>query len=715
MRQIFLEKGELAIKEVCEPSLDDYSVLISVSYSYLSTGSGLRSLLESNQDLFLKNIPSKVRKIIDLISDKGISEASLSIKEKMKNRSITFGHSCSGTVLAVGKKVKRFKTGDLVACAGPGFAAHADIVCVPENLVTLVKNEEYLKESCLIGLGSMALQSVRRATLQLGETVAILGLDVVGQLLMQLASLSGCKVIGIDNSKSRLELAQLNGFSSVYNFEKDNLEQSINIMTGYKGVDCVIASPDCLQDSFFEKAFNVLRKNGKFVVTGNKEAKIPALFANEKEIDLLFSLSYGPGRHDPIYEYQGQDYPYQYVRWTENRNMELFSDLICSKKINLERFVLDSFDVQDVPDKLKEIQINKNLGLVVDFTHKDFKKNIQLKNDFFIPSVKDEINISVSGIGNFTKSTLYPYLKKLDKTNLELVVDEDVNRVIRARKMFKQSEVCTGTTTSLLGTKSNVVFVSPSVDISVDEVISLLDQKKAVFIAHPLTFNSVELDTLENYLEKNPQANLCIGRYRSFSPMIKKIKNAVSERFSPLMITYRLNVNSMDKEELNHPQWSAGRVISQGAHIFDLFYYLTGAKPTAITIDNIRPTSTEIFPTDNFLAQVSFSDGSLCSLFLTSLGHEEIATERMEVFFDSKTIIMEDYMFLKGYGLSPSFSERLRSPSNGYNEILDAFFNSIQGKASKTIDNQRLISVARLAISADSFISGNSSVKEVSV
>ena len=187
MRQIFLEKGELAIKEVCEPSMDDYSVLISVSYSYLSAGNGLKSLLESSQNIFFQNIPNKVKKIIDLVSNKGLSQTASVIKEKLNNRTFVFGHSCSGTVLAIGKKVRNFKVGDLVACAGSGFAAHADVVCVPENLVVHVKNESLLKQSSLIGLGAMALQSVRRASLQIGETVAVLGLDTVGQLIMRLA------------------------------------------------------------------------------------------------------------------------------------------------------------------------------------------------------------------------------------------------------------------------------------------------------------------------------------------------------------------------------------------------------------------------------------------------------------------------------------------------------------------------------------------------
>jgi threonine dehydrogenase-like Zn-dependent dehydrogenase/predicted dehydrogenase len=712
MRQIFLEKGELAIKEVCEPSLDDYSVLISVSYSYLSTGNGLKNLLDSSQDLFFKNIPNKVKKIIDLVASKGLSQTSSIIKNKLNNRTFVFGHSCSGIVLAVGKKVRNFKVGDLVACAGPGFAAHADIVCVPENLVVHIKNDSLLRQACLTGLGAMALQSIRRASLQLGETVAVIGLDTVGQLIMRLANLSGCNVIGIDNLKSRLELAQTSGFKYVYDFEKDNLEQSINIMTGYKGVDCVIASPDCAENSLYEKAFSILRKSGKFVITGSKGISLPNYAAYNKEVDLLFSMSYGPGRHDPLYEYHGQDYPFQFVRWTENRNLQLFSNLLESKKIDVDDLVQDYFSVDRVPNLLDEVQQKKKLGLVVDFTDKKIQQKSE-KVTTFIPSVKDSLSISVSGIGKFTKATLYPFLKKLDKAKLELVVDEDVNRVIRGRKLFKKSEVCVGGAESLVNTQSNVVFVSPSVDISVTEVISLLSQKKAVFIAHPLTFNMEELNTLEAFLNMHPESNLCIGRYRSFSPLIKKIKNELVNRFSPLMITYRLNVNLADKEELTHPQWSAGRVIAQGAHIFDLFYYLTGAKPTSISVDNIRPTFSNIFPTDNFMAQVSFSDGSLCSLLLTSLGHEEIASERMEIYFDSKAIIMEDYMFLKGYGLSPAFNERLRVPNSGYNELLDAFFNSLTGQNKKPIDNDRLINVAKLSISADSFISLNSTENEI--
>src|SRR3990167_4347697 len=713
MRQIFLEKGELAIKEVCEPSLDDYSILVSVSYSYLSMGSGLKDLLESHQDLFFKNIPNKVKKIIDLVANKGLSHASSLIKNKIKGRTFAIGHSCSGTVLAVGKKVKNFKVGDLVACAGPGFAAHADVVCVPEHLVIHVNKEEFLKDACLTGLGAMAMQSIRRASLQLGETVAVLGLDVVGQLIMKLAALSGCKVIGIDISKDRLELAQKSGFQYVYSFEKDNLEQSINAITGFKGVDCVIASPDCTDNNFYEKAFSILRKNGKFVVTGNKAMNLPDCVAYNKEIDILFSLSYGPGRNDPLYEYQGHDYPFQYVRWTENRNMQLFVNLIESQKIDLEDLIVESYPVEEVPDKLSTLQSKNKLGVVVNFNKKKINELVN-QEILIIPSIKDSINVSVCGIGAFAKNFLYPFLKK-QSTEIDLIVDEDVNRVMRGKKLFKKSKVvCTGNVHSMINSKSNLIFISPSVEISADEVITLLNQKKAVFIAHPLTFNAQELDALEQFLDNNPHSKLCIGRYRSFSSLITKIKDEIKDRFSPLMVTYRLNINLNKKEEFTHPQWNAGRVITQGAHIFDLFYTLTNAKPVSISIDNLRPSSNEVFPTDNFMAQIAFSDGSLCSLLVTSLGHEEIASERMEIYYDSKTIIMEDFTLLKGYGLSPAFSERLKAPDIGYNKLLEEFFASLKNLAPQPIDYERLISVARLTLSADSFIGlNNGNEKEI--
>lgn len=710
MRQLFLEKGALAIKEVCEPSLDDYSVLISVSYSYMSVGAGLASMLDADQHLFFKNIPTKVKKIVELASHKGIDYTASYIKNKMNERIAAFGHSCSGTVLGVGQKVKNFRVGDLVACAGPGLANHADVVCVPENLVVRIKNEELLKSASLVGLGAMALQSIRRASLELGESVAIIGLDSFGQLAMRLASLNGAQVIGIDSSLDRLEYCQNIGFNAVYSFEKDNIEQSINTLTEAKGLDCIIISPESICEDIVNKALKLIRKKGRIVIAGNQQVSLSHQDPYQKEVDILFSLSYGPGRHDPNYEYKGLDYPYSYIRWTENRNMEFFVKLIESRRLQIDDMVNNEVSVETVTSSLQEMRAKNWIGVVVNFMR---DKKIKQREDngvkvipAHVSTIKDDIIVSIVGFGNFSKNVLLPVLKNMRNVEIDTVLDEDVTSVMRARKSLKKSTVCVGNFLSILRSKAHVIFVSPSVEITVDEMIQCFDAGKALFIAHPLTFSSSDLDVLERYMEKNKTANLCVGLYRPFSPLIQKIKEEVKKRSSPLVINYRLNLGDLHDYEKIHAQWRAGKTVIEGSHIFDLFMHLTEAKPISISIDSLRASSqSQLYPTDNFIVQLAFNDGSICSLTVTCLGNAEAGHERMEVFYDAKTVIMEDFFYVRGFGVDLVLNERLKISNNGYQELLLKFFASLRsGKNTSIIPCKRIIDVARLALAADSMI-----------
>lgn len=707
MRQIFLEKGALAIKEVCEPSLDEYSVLISVSYSYMSVGSGLAAILDANQHLFFKNIPSKVKKIVELASQKGIDYTTSFIKDKLEDRTLVFGHSCSGTVLAIGAKVKAFRVGDLVACAGPGLANHADVVCVTEHLVAHIKNEKYIKTASLVGHGTMALQSIRRASLQLGESIVIFGLDSFGQIAMRLAKINGAKVIGIDAIQERLAYSQQAGFNHVYSFERDNIEHVINGMTAHKGVDCVIISPDCADETILEKAAKIVRRKGRIIIAGNKKFALQQHDAYQKEVDILFSLSYGPGRHDPSYEYQGHDYPYSFVRWTENRNMEFFVHLIESEQIELNDLVASEIPAEQIDTCVKEIKKKKLVGLIVDFT-KNKKDHQQASAIKIIPAqvahCKDEISIGIIGIGRFAKNTLWPIVKNMRNVTIDTVLDEDIAKVMRAKKIFKKSTVCVGSAITLLRSTCNVVFISPSIDISVDDVIALLDAGKAVFVAHALAFNQEDLDKLQHYLDTHPSALFCIGYHRRFSPLIIKIKAAVQHRNTPLMITYRLNTSSADEQEKIHTQWKHGKMIAQGSHIFDLFNFIIDAKPMSISVDSVKAASHDIYQADNFACQLTYNDGSIATLLLTSIASAESGIERMEIFFDAKTIVMEDYMLLKGYNVSADFSERLPIADNGYEQLIINFIGLLKGENKKLQLKELDVACAKLSFMADKMI-----------
>ena len=287
MRQLFIEKNHIAIKEVCEPLLDENLVLVSVNYSFISSGTESATISNASKNVFFTNIPQKIKKVLESLAANGFEGTQALVKGRLSGTVQSLGYSCSGTVVAVGSKVKSIRPGDFVACAGAGFANHADMVCVPENLVVLVK-ETILKEASLTTIGAIALQGIRRAQLQLGDRVCIIGLGLLGQISLQLAKLSGCSVIGIDLVDERLALAKELGATAVYKATDENIYNDIAFLTEHYGVDSTIITAASKSNSIIQQAMEVTRKKGKVILVGDVGLDLERAPFYQKEIDLLF-------------------------------------------------------------------------------------------------------------------------------------------------------------------------------------------------------------------------------------------------------------------------------------------------------------------------------------------------------------------------------------------------------------------------------------------
>jgi threonine dehydrogenase-like Zn-dependent dehydrogenase/predicted dehydrogenase len=712
MRQVFLEKGTLAIKEVCEPVLNDHSVLVSVSYSFISVGAGLTKIINADQDKFYRNVPHKIKKVIELVKNRGFDYTAMIVKDKLGSRVTTLGYSCSGTVIAAGKKVKKFRVGDFVACVGPGVANHADVVSVPESLVVRVKNSDLLKEASLTGVGAIALQAIRRADLSLGETVTVFGLETLGQMIAQLAHISGCKVIGIDSDKSKLDIAEKMGIEVVHN-NADSLDEIVRLNTDGHGVDCSIITPDCFEEGQFVSALNVTRKSGRVVITGNADTYINKDLAYQKEIDLCFSLSYGPGRFDEEYEYKGRDYPYPYVRWTENRNMQLFINMVEEKKLNLDNFVKSEFPLTDLNKAADKVRTDDCLGVVLDYnSSKEFKnlavkKSPRIKMDGdkkFIPAYKDNLNVCILGVNKNTRLKLMPTISSIENVNINTVVDRNMTDSSNAAK-WHGALAMSGGAGVLFEEKSDIVVVGQTGEITVNDVSDLLKQDKAVLTTRPIVFNYDDLEVMKSIFIEKPDACFSTGYYRSYSPFMQKIKGDLLKRRSPLMINFRMNAGYIPKDQRMSSQWKAGRVIAQASHVFDLFCYLTDSKPTSISVESLRSWG-DSFLSDNFSTNITFEDGSICSLIFTSLGSPDLGKERMELFFDSKSIVMDDYIKLVGYGLPTSFEEKCKVPDLGYSKFMRSFFECARSRNNDLlpISYDRLLAVAKINLTVDELI-----------
>ncbi|OQA35389.1 MAG: 4-carboxy-2-hydroxymuconate-6-semialdehyde dehydrogenase [Candidatus Dependentiae bacterium ADurb.Bin331] len=729
MRQVFLDQGVVTLKEVCEPVLDDHLVMVQVHYSCISPGTENATIAGSTKkNMLLSNIPFKVAKVLQSIATHGIQGTKALIRERLQGNLQALGYSCSGKVIAVGKKITKFRSGDYVACAGAGLANHADIVCVPENLVAAVSDPDLLQQASYTTLGAIALQGVRRAQPQLGDYVAVVGLGLLGQITVQLLKNAGCVVIGVDLVQERLELAQKFGADYIFNSADQTIGLEIAALTGHYGVDCTLLTAATSSNELVQQAMEITRKKGKVVVVGDVGLGLERAPLYEKEIDFLISCSYGPGRYDANYEKQGIDYPYAYVRWTENRNMQAFVSLLATKKITMEPLINAVLPVQEAINGYELLREKKAIGVVIDFVssasqiEKEAVVNEQLsvptemQEIKFIPAVKDTLRVGVIGAGGFAKIKLLPFIARMKNVKINAVVEPNVAASMNISNLYQAQGSFNHENYLFEQDLVDAVVIASPHKFHCEQAMQALERGKAVFLEKPMVTDFEQLERMYDFLKKHQQIPFCVDYNRSFAPFMQKIKKAITQRRSPLVVHYRMNAGFIPKDHWVQTEVGAGRIIGEACHIFDLFCYLTNSFPVAVSVESIKPSTDDLFPTDNFSAQFSFADGSVCTLLYTALGHAQLGKERMELYFDSKAIVMDDFKTLTGYGLSRSFDQKTNNPDKGHEFLLGQFFAQLKKETfTPPIDIERLYKVAHITLVVDQLACAGGGNKEFTI
>lgn len=725
MRQVFLHKGTVIVKNVTQPQLDDYSVLVAVHYSFVSTGTEVATIASAGGSL-MTNVPGKIKKVLQSVSVHGIEGTAALIKEKLQGGLCELGYSCAGQVVAVGKKVTRFSMGDFVACAGAGFANHAEMVCVPENLVVKVKDKKTLRAASLTTIGAIALQGVRQANISLGEKVCVVGLGLIGQLTVQLLKQSGCFVVGLDLVQERLDLAKKMGADVVYDVTQENINNEINFLTERYGVDATIITAASKGNAIINQAMEITRKKGRVVIVGDVGLDVEREHFYKKEIDLVMSCSYGPGRYDQAYEQQGNDYPFAYVRWTENRNMQAFVSLLEQEKISVDPLISLEINLDDVTTAYEGLKEGFVLGVVLRYATPEQKKEDFIKNQKkvitkeapkevrFMPAVKDCMRVGIVGAGGFAKTKLMPIVSKLKNACINAIVDADVANSISVSKTYGVAQALTHDDELFQQDLVDAVVISTPHKYHCQQALKALQNGKAVFLEKPMVTDFEQLDQLHSFLQKNSTIPFCVDYNRSFAPFMQKIKRVLEKRNAPFVAHYRMNAGYIAKEHWVQSEVGAGRIIGEACHIIDLFCFLTDSQPRAVSVEAMHASRGDVFPTDNFSAQISFEDGSICTLLYTALGHADVGKERMEIFFDSKAIVMQDYTELYGFGLSSSFNETVTMPDKGHALLMQQFFKSLtKKKYTPPISLKRLHTVAELTLIIDQLACQGGGLKEL--
>jgi predicted dehydrogenase/threonine dehydrogenase-like Zn-dependent dehydrogenase len=705
MKQVFIKKGKVLIEDVPVPLVEENSVLVELAFSVISPGTELSGVKKTGESLInkaLKN-PKKIKKVIDFLKGKGVKKT-VDVIKSQSGGILTPGYSCSGYVIQVGKNVSDIKRGDCVACGGAGRASHAEIVSVPRNLVVKIPEGCSLKQAASVTLGSIAMQGLRRCNPQLGESVAVIGLGLLGQITIQLLKINGCRIVGFDVRPERVEEAIELGMDKAFVTKRVNIQEEIKNFTEGYGVDATIITAASKNSEITQMSLEITRKKGRVVVVGDVGMDINREPFYQKELDFLISCSYGPGRYDTSYEEKGIDYPYPYVRWTENRNMKEYLNLIAEKKIDFIRLVGGEYKISQVSRAYSELQSKEGrpLSVLIDYEideqeHEKLDRRINLNKRAATHS--NIIKVAVIGAGNFATNVHLPNLKSL--SNLySITAVADVNGAL-ARKVADKfnAEYCATDYTEVLGDNSiGLVFITTRHNLHSQIVIDSLRAGKNVFVEKPLALNEMELnDIIKTY--KKSDSFLMVGFNRRFSPPVRGVFDIISGRKTPIMILYRVNAGYIPPGHWVHTSEGGGRIIGEGCHMLDLFRYLTQSEVESVDVSGLSSKKEHISPFDNFSATVKYRDGSICSLIYTSIGSKNIAKEYLEIYCENKVFVIDDFKRLDIYG--KNIRGWQGKQNKGHLEELKEFGLAIQEGKQNPISFDEIIETTNLSFLID--------------
>jgi predicted dehydrogenase/threonine dehydrogenase-like Zn-dependent dehydrogenase len=666
-----LKDGHMQLLEVPYPALNDGQILVRNHYSLISAGTEGKTVKDARLGYIGKARARKeeVKKVIQTAKTIGLKETYRLVMNKLDAPS-ALGYSCAGEVIAVAEGVKDFKVGDRVACAG-ATAVHAEVVAIPVNLCVKLNDDLSTREAAFTTLGAIALQGVRQADLRIGESCVVIGLGLLGQITIQILRASGVKTIGIDIDPRQVQQALQNGADHAYAREDAHLEAAVQQITDGHGADAVIITAATSSTDPIDLAGLLCRKKGRVVVVG----AVPTGFTRKnyynKELELKMSCSYGPGRYDPEYEEQGIDYPYAYVRWTENRNMQAFADLMASKKIDIRPLITHTIAFKDAKSAYDMI-LNRTesfAGIVLEYdTQKQLKNRVALSTERIAEAA---ISVGMIGAGSFGQNFLLPALK--GKANMIGVATARPNNARNVADKFGFN-YCTGNADELIQDKNiNTIFIATRHDSHAEYVIKALKADKNVFTEKPLCLYPAELELIKDaYSASNRQ--LFVGFNRRFAPLTQELLKHINHEV-PSAILFRINAGIVPKEHWIHdPKTGGGRIIGEACHFIDYCAFLCGSKITEVAAHALKDPSGL---NDTVSISLKMENGSVATIAYYSNGNKDVSKEYVEVFNGGVIARIDDFKELIVNG--PKGTRKFKSVQDkGHKAEVEAFANALR-------------------------------------
>jgi len=653
MKQILQDvgTGDVSVYEVPAPSVQRGRLLVRTAASLISAGTE-RVAVESGRKNLLakaKERPDLVKQVIEKARTEGIVSTFTAVRAKLDSKN-ALGYSAAGIVAAIGEGVSNYGIGDRVACAGVGYASHAEVICVPQNLCARLPEGLSFDEGCFGTLGAIAIQGVRLAQPTLGESVVVIGLGLLGQITVQLLKANGCRVFGIDLDESKLQLARELG-AEMCSVPADAITMVRDWSRG-RGTDSVLITAGTLSNDPIVLAGEISRQKGRVVVVGLVGMDVPRTAYFLKELTLQISMSYGPGRYDPEYEERGHDYPFAYVRWTEGRNIEAFLDLAANKSISIDKLISHRFPIERGEDAYKLITGESNepyLGIVLQY---DPNREIATRVEVRSPSKREsKVRVGLIGAGGYARGMLLPKLKT-NGVDFRSVATASGVTASNVAKEFG-FETCVSNAGEVIDDGSvNLVVIATPHDTHAGLTQLALERNKHVFVEKPLALNDDELDGVIS-AASNSTGRLMVGFNRRFSPAARQARAFFADRQAPVSILYRVNSGHVPRESwIQDPIRGGGRIIGECCHFIDLMQFLTGSRTVRIFAESMTSRDHVITDADSVFITLKFGDGSNGTIAYLAEGDNALPKERVEIFGGGRTFVIDDFrstaMFANG-------------------------------------------------------------------
>jgi predicted dehydrogenase/threonine dehydrogenase-like Zn-dependent dehydrogenase len=659
MLQAVVKKGKVIAERVPSPIVSEGSLLIKVVNSCISAGTEMSNVSETGKSLIKRAMeqPAEVMTALNFAKENGIAKMIARIKGTIEGGKPT-GYSIAGIVVGIGEGVRNFEIGQHVTAAGAGIANHAEFVDVPVNLVMKMPEGLDFERASTVTLGGIALQGVRRAGLTLGEICVVQGAGILGLIAQQLLQASGVRTIVLDLDEHRLQIARELGAEYALNPTKEDIVKKVEAITEGNGADAVLFTAATSSSEPLSTAFKMCKKKGKVVLVGVSGMEIKRGDIYKKELDFLVSTSYGPGRYDDNYEQKGLDYPFAYVRWTENRNMAEYLRLVLDNKINLKPLINATFPIDKVEEAFELLKNGPHPRAII--TILDYGKEVNLgafevteKRINLVEKPVDGklVQVALVGTGSFATGMHLPNLQKLSsKFAIRAIVNRKGQKAKAVANQYGASYAASDIAEVLSDDAIDLVMITTRHDNHGALVIQSLEAGKHVFVEKPLCTTREELVKIEALTQKEGSPLLMVGFNRRFSVYAQEIKKHITGRVNPLFVHYRMNAGYIPLDHWVHED--GGRIVGEGCHIIDLMTFLTGSEITSISTEHLSPKTDKISLHDNRSIVLKYADGSVCTVHYFAVGSKKLSKEYMEVHYDEKTIVMDDYKSLTGYGVS---------------------------------------------------------------